>query len=737
MFKVLLPMVIAVSVVLSGNLDAAALKNQISGGIAYPSSHKIHSLYQKSIPCDKVTKWKEDYKILEKNGAPLPKIFKDFEKTDGQENCDIFFENLFILDLKIYHNIPLLIDSLKSLIAALDQAKIYRFYHLTPESFAYEPSTRRYVFIDIDKQEDSVIANPVEEGYKREICKKLLLLLSKEEIPLTTSEIEDIKRISDTVDNYPDELTDLKKLSTITVVKKDDFYQSIENPSPSPLIINIEDKETHFDLKVSHAGKQTAFDRIQKEDSFVVYVCKEIKDSSDVECSNFDEKDIKLSFTKEYLLSSELRVDIEVQESYAQTGEWTLERSPAFYEIFIMIKPKDAFGITQSLTFATLDKPLEIKNKDLIICETSTDKLIVYYNLNEKKVKKIYTIDKNYQKLMVSDDIIQISPYQFKDKSFIENEQVKRIFYVSRAINKTIFTVDDKDKFIKAISIQKFEVASNLMFLKQCDKASFGFSFSADPNNMELEYKTIKKRYPSPILFLHFFSNKVARSLCFKENSGDVSMLDLNVEISSNKSFYWNFNAFRTEDDKESNLSAVYLIEDFVSPIYDFKFKNFAWPIANPYTVYISILYNKDIYAYIIQAVFYKEDGKLYNILNDKNNIITYSYDLPANFIYNKKNSSIFTELINLPFKEYDAVYRNSEETVYQVEIPGFKKCNPSIKLETIDTLRIWCKPWGSKYNSPEPSSKINWTKGIERISDQAKPIIAKQKNNRVARIVL
>ena len=37
------------------------------------------------------------------------------------------------------------------LVEVLDEAKIYGNFDITHESFAYEPSTQRYVFIDIDK----------------------------------------------------------------------------------------------------------------------------------------------------------------------------------------------------------------------------------------------------------------------------------------------------------------------------------------------------------------------------------------------------------------------------------------------------------------------------------------------------------------------------------------------------------------------------------------------------------
>ena len=736
MFKVLLPVVLAITVVLSDGKDNIYAKDLISGVIVNPLPNGAYSFYEKSIRCVDVDQWEKDYKILEEKGAPLPKVLKYPETTAGKELCGIILKDLFILDLKIYWNIPALIESLRKLVNAIHKANINKCYSLTLESFAYEPLTRRYVFIDLEKKQTDKVQN-AEKDCKTAMSGQLLSLLEAAKISLDPSDIKDINSISLSPKNYPNELIYPVELGKMTFVNNKDFFPKIQGHSSSLLIIDIKNQGNYFDLSVLHGGKQIVFNSIRKADTFMVYVCKKINDSSDVECSNIYEEEIKLDYIKQYQLSTELRVDIEVRESLAQTNDWIKERSRAFFEIFIMIKPKEAPGITRSLNYNSLGSSLQIRNTDLIICETVDGKMNIMYYQNNILINKDLPIKFKDADFMNPDETIQISPYYLLDKFILGKKQIKRVFLVFEAIRRTIFTVEGPEQSITMVSIQKLKLQTYPLFLKKCDDFSAGLSFSTDPNIKELKYKFVTKKYPSPIFFIDFYSNKVAKDLCFRENSGEGSILDVDIKIPDHSSFYWNFNVDKTDDGKLSNRSVLNFIVNPRDSFNNFEFKEFAWPMAEPYIIYVSISYDGNRNIYYIQVFFFKEDGRLYNIFNHENDPITVSPTLPKGFIYNKENSSFSTTLNNKFFTEYDAVYLSSYEIIYQIKNEGFKNCDSTLKFETTDFLRVWCKGIHRDLKSPDSVFQNIRTEGIQQIFYQAKPVISKQQEDKVARILL
>ena len=744
MLNVLLSVFLVSGVVFSENPKAEVLRSQISGGIAYPSSDRVHSFYHKSIPCDKKEKWNKDYKQLQENGAFLPKMLIDIGETDDPKVCFVFFKNLFVLDLKIYHNVYLLIESFKRFVKALVKANIYSHFQITPESFAYEPLTRRYVFIDLQKLE------PKKEDDNNTNIKLLLVIsflesFKKRKLLISISDSRKMKRLGEIDKEYDRDAIEKSKLNQLTVVEDINSYQKTSSSSPSPLTIDIKDEGNYFGLKVSHEGKQTFFDRIRKKDTFTIYLCRKGEDSYDFKCSNIDEREIKSNFPKNFYVKSDQRIDIEVRESFSQTNDWSpVHKKRTFYEIFIITKPKDAPGISQIQTYYSSNSSLEIKNDDIILCETTSNQMIIYYIQGNKAIKKTFNIDSKNPIMMNSNDIIRVSPYHLKLLPFFDNKQVKRIFYLPEVAKRTIFISSSSSDNLMMISIQKFEVGSDPLFLKNCDELSSGVSFSIDPNNTELKYNSVEKKYPSPIVFLNFPSDSIVNFFCFKENSKDVLIFNLGEKRLDNKSFAWNFNMHLKEDGKKSNKSYVYYIQKKDDSISKLDFRNFAWPIAKPYIVYISIVQINPNNSYSTQVTFFKEDGQLYNILYNSKLKKIKTPKPPVNFIYNKANAYFTTDLVKLPLSSYDAVYRSPDEIVYQVEIPGFQECHPILKLENGDTVRVWCESWMFGYSNPRAYHEENSTAGLDRIADQGKPIVSGGNENssdpnlsKVARVII
>ena len=645
--------------------------------------------------------------------------------------------DLFILDLNIYRNVLALIESFISFVEAFEKINEYLYFDISYSSFAYDSSTQRYVFIDIDKLENGKNIKKHLSTVKREMTWRFLKPFNDEAYALSYSELQKLNHFSTYLNQFPDNLVIYDDLRTITFVRNNNNEEkSQENTSTSTLTltssstltINIKDEESHFDLKVLHDGKPIVFNRIRKEDTFIIYVCQEKSNQYDIQCSNADIQDISSPVSKSIPIPKDKRIDIEVQESFAKTNDLIEDKSQALYEIFIMVRPKDAPGLTQSQTFNTLNIPLELQENDLILCETITNKLIIYYNLSTDSSRKIYPMNSKDLQILNSKEIIQISPYQLDNQIFIYPEQVKRVFYLSQVANKSIFILNESFEYLKLISIENFEVKPEPFILRECTNEVSSLFFSAVPNNMEIEYNSSKKKYPSPIIFVESFKSSFEmKYTCFKKRSENLSILGLNQIFEPYRSFQWNFNSHSNPETINSKQNIVYLFDKDSIDNSVFPFKDFAWPTPNKYDVFISILKEKSD-SFITRAFFFKEDRELYNIIGEKENetqLITST--VPKNLNYEKVVSLSLNNRDKLSFDTHDAVYLSGDEVVYQINIENFQNCRPTIKFRENDTLKIDCSSWMSKVSSRKVSIDDPLSNGIKRIASQVKPYLTKQ----------
>ena len=85
---------------------------------------------------------------------------------------------------------------------------------------------------------------------------------------------------------------------------------------------------------------------------------------------------------------------------------------------------------------------------------------------------------------------------------------------------------------------------------------------------------------------------------------------------------YLNFNSHEQADSDNFKQSTVYINSEYLIYNSVFKFNTFAWPIPEPFIVFLSI-FRESFDSFIIQAYFYKNDGELYKIPNEKPTPIT------------------------------------------------------------------------------------------------------------------
>ena len=337
MFRILLSLIIAISLVFSGNPETFNPHEHITNGFVNPSSTTAHSFYQVSTSCESYKTWYSEYEKLERNGVFLPHILKHPQDVDDQTECDIFFKNLFTINLKFYKNTSALIESFKHLLSVLEKENTYKPFEIKVESFAYEPLTRRFVFVDIDKLEmktDFEISEKIEKletsevteysensersensrksktfeksvisqsselpenseksedlkntTFGQKMAKKFFDSLIYERIPLTLFDLKIFEKYNIKISNYPVNLIYKGKPRKISLIGNINIEKDMKNPSL--LTIEVLNHKSYFELNIIQDKQITKFTEIQKIDTFIIYVCQRSNPTNkiDIECS--------------------------------------------------------------------------------------------------------------------------------------------------------------------------------------------------------------------------------------------------------------------------------------------------------------------------------------------------------------------------------------------------------------------------------------------------------------------
>ena len=354
----------------------------------------------------------------------------------------------------MYHNLDLLIESFTKFVNAFRAEKIYGNFDITYRSFAYEPSTRRYVFIDIDKLEPIQPNNiTVMTAYKA--VNSFLKSLEKGKIVLTKEQLDDLKKLGGTSYSYHSDLISNSRRSKLTMVE--DIYLYKRETRSSPVTIKIWDKKDHFELKISHASNKISFDQVQLKDSFSIYFCRQ-EGSNDLQCSDINEEKIETKLNKEYYIEQDQVVDFEVQEYFAQSNDWNKDaKKPIFYEIYIISKSKGALGVLRSKTYYTPNSAFQFTNKDLVFRETNDNKLMIHYHKKDYNGYKTLNIKLTELNSEILDKIIQISPNHLQIQRLFNNFNVKRILYLPELAKKSIFLYDILKNDLNSIFTLKLE----------------------------------------------------------------------------------------------------------------------------------------------------------------------------------------------------------------------------------------------------------------------------------------
>lgn len=392
----------------------------------------------------------------------------------------------------------------------------------------------------------------------------------------------------------------------------------------------------------------------------------------------------------------------------------------AFYEVFIIINKKDASGITGSESFTTKNYLSTIFENDLILCETSSGKLITYYTHNKNLVFNEFIMNSKALEIPRDKKIIQISSHFLPSHSLVLSEQINRVFYVSQGAKKTIITTDKNSKKIDSISFVNFEVGPQPIITNKCENYVSNLFIPINSKMKKLSYFKTEKQYPGKIILKSdSSSNADTLNSCIKTDKDKNMILMIEKEKDrQERVFFWNFNSYEDVQNEVTKQNIVYFSNSNHKVINTDSYKDFAWPLTKSYVVFISISRESVDSQYISQVVFYKEDNRLHNILNDQSARVAFD-GFPEKLIYNRESSGRRTTLVTNPFGEFDAVYLSETEVIYQIDIPNFQNCNPILKVEHNNSLRIFCKYCLFSCQVTRPTDSQTLTPGLKRITTQ------------------
>lgn len=725
MFKIFLGLAITSSLVVSLGKEIFDPEAEITNGVFTPQPDLAYSFFHKSVDCLKLTKWKEEYTKLKNSSAPLPNILKIHENPDINNECHIFFKDIFIMNLKISRNTSSLIGSFKELLSALEKEKKYKYFDISFKSFAYQPETRSFVFVDIENLETLDNSASESGSFKKEMAKSFLDSLRIAGVSLSIFDLIDLKELEVDINKFPQDKIYKDKLRSINIVN--DPNLEAEKSNPSSFTIQIEKRENIFDFKVIHKTQETAYNLIRRKDTFKIFLCKE-KYSIDLDCSDVKVTAMDPKFVQAFLITNNQRIDIEVQESFVQHNNWNLNekyRNKAFYDIFIILRNVNSFGIVGSERFYNQNNFFDILDNDLILCETTSQKLVTYYTRNDTPYVNTYMMDSlpiklepKYQLKKIS----QISPYLLKDPSFIFPEEVRRVFHIPQGAVKNILKKNIQSGRIESIYYFDVDIATQLLILSECKNPSNRFSLQPQSDHTQLIHNSSGKKYPSQISLMSDGSSITKEcKLCLKKSDESSSSLTFEEGDTSKRFFRWNFNSHDQAKDHYSIKSIVYLSDKYIDDDPGFQYKDFKWPKVGQYVLFISVLKQNSSSNFSIQVAFYKDDNMAYNILYSDKSEMSFS-KLPSYFSYNKDNSRD-DKTSTQYFSDCDAVYLSDNEVIYQFEINDFKKCNPILKLESDSTFRIYCEFCPFSCDGTRLAGKT-LSEGLKRVTYQAKPLL-------------
>ena len=632
----------------------------------------------------------------------LPKVENDFSSKvlkTPPEICTVYFESLLRVNPLLFWNSATLI---KSFYALLDEFKLLNYaspFKISVDSFAFQPSSQLFVFIEIDKlniDEEFVKAKkpitPEEEtSFRKAMVCSFFDSLEAMKIFIQVSDLNKAKEFGFDIEkvklfkrlNY-----DLNQKVLVDAIPKPD--------SPGNLIaltLLYTEKSTTYpnssELKISFGDfvKNVVF--YNQGDNFFLYICKK-KDLND-NCYPVSKNDVKTK-TFDKAFDSSFRFDVEIREG--KEGD-----SRKVLEIFVFFEKKDAATLVPSeILMLGSDKANSIKNDDVIFCETKA------IDLNIKQFNSLAPFimtNTNNVEIPKDEKLYQISPSYLNQDFDLCNRPNSKVFLL-RATGKKVIIIKEKttpsgmtNHRLSQIKVIPPNGDNEVIAIENCPMSSTPPQILYEvvsEKEYKIKFNDKEGIYPSKPIFKPDEKSEIKTTYECQYKTENESGLALKLDLTLRTYFFLNFNVQPETSTNLANKSVIYFNKDPKKKDPNFSFSKFAWPNPNNNVLFFSFFKPQKEGKSLIQVVFSNDQGNLFKIpfaKPDMENFLVF----PSFLLYSKESKSTFPTYTDLAFEKMDAVYLSDTEIVYQLEINTFSKCKPILEHNLTEyKIKINCQ---------------------------------------------
>lgn len=742
MFRILIALLVLHSTVLNNECGFTPYlpPKSLEGGLISSSTTGTYAISSSSVKKSSINQIKFYYDILDKVGGVVPKIL-GASGPDKNENCMLYFENVFTMDIQIYLNTNSIHKTFMKMIEALEKVNYATNIEFSKFSFVYHPSSQTFLFRDLERL---VTSDKLPDGtdFIKFAQEYFLDWIIFNGIAVLSSDVVAAK--SDLRLDPFLHFFQMYQMRYNEKLREREFkiQESIDfNPSrgeTTELEVKITKEERSSILTATLNNKRRSFTFDTAKDMFMIYVCQN-KGEEVIDCINLDEKVGGQDLVWKYSVLPNQRIDVEVQEA-----ESTVEDSVVkFFKVNLILTPEKYPGVIPEDEFLFKLDDNEKLNDYYLLCETNhnnlraADKSTQSFKFKSIKMKNGPVINKTGRKIIqvirsIFDNKVETCLGSNKKTFIIKKDQQDQNNYL--LINK-----QTEKSPIDLIMIAKMPgIDQNV--ITSCNKP-LNFPDIFFILNPELDPKKATRLHSYPekaSLTENNIRNHLVEDLCFHfDQSSQSYTVDYEIESVYVKSyeeleFRYNFNSHDKENHFFASANGTVLVKNVVFldnkhfvPEAEIDFRNFQFPEFHQSRIFISIdtRYRDE---FIIRSIFVSENNQFKEITTLFGDPLVLSTK-PSKIIYNKKNSCIFSDPGEFLLKEIDSNYLTKIEIVFSVDITGFEGCKPIIESVTdqggnqdikitcsfIERLKFW-KSAGTRIKSGN-----TLTHGLRRVIKQ------------------
>lgn len=749
MLRALTTLLVASYLVCFSGLDEFDPKEIVYEIHVGPETRGAYSYLDKDVDVQKADDLKSVFDEMSKNGAPLPLRMKKSTAGSATGKLRVKILNVYHMDLQIYSNAFQLIKSFEELVNALVAMKRFKNLGLSYRSFAYQPSTRSFVFIDLDKLENLDPTEAKEADFRESMATGLFSSLSTDNIPLTPTDLKYFSDLKVNVGRFDrrfvfDSIQKEKKLIDISDFKFQENANNFlvfENTSKK-LFPEVEYSACFVDKSrsIPPAKRNRAKYYIQpnqftnpsyfeytsckqlvfysKTDKFFLYLCRE-KDGGVTECSNIPGSLFKEEFSI-YVDQSYLEAEIR-HFKFEEDG-----RSANFFEVFFTLRPIESKKLLASAFIETVNVPDVEKEEIYFACQTPDRKVTLGSSSQDPSTYQTFQLTSGkwaQDPISKGFAIFQSSPLLLgkQAKACVGSE--KKMFYFKRSERTLVVFLDQKQEMV-GLSFKQRDKEANPLTLEVCRNAVPELILDIESRKF-LTKNQVDKRYPKDVVFaLEKQNSKKIDKFCADvfENGGYHLRLELG-ELPK-KYFFFNFNLQKETAPGIPSESVVFL-GDSEKEVPDFWCNNFEYPETKPIVIFVSVAKGVSPNDFNIRVVYTQDSIKIFELSAEKAAVISQP---PKKFFLSIVNKEAPKDLED----DIKTVYLSATEVIYQLELPDFANFDNKILFDgKANSLTISAGPKGffGGTSAKDISKGNDLTDGLTKVLSQ---VFLKKRNRRL-----